>query len=94
MGSSLFHLMRVLEHGLHHLAAEVEVSVSPEFENWKDIIDQIEKRIRGMEQLTKSPEKSGTIEFHAQLPAISANSRTPGETMSHMRIEPMTKELP
>lgn len=54
----VFHLMRTLEHGLKKLAAIAELP--PEaaaHENWKNIIDQIERKIRDMEQLPKSPEK-------------------------------------
>jgi hypothetical protein len=50
--------MRVLEHGLKKLAGEVDLpSDSMEHENWKNIIDQIEKKIREMEGLKKTPEK-------------------------------------
>ena len=58
------HLMRALEHALRWLAARV--GLDPEamkVENWKNIIDQIEKKIREMESLPKGAEKSETIQF-------------------------------
>ncbi len=57
--ASVFHSMRALEHGLRWLAASV--GLSPEamaHENWKNVIDQIEKRIREMESATKSLDKT------------------------------------
>jgi hypothetical protein len=54
----VFHLMRVLEHGLRKLAGTVGLPPEAmEHENWKNIIDQIEKKIREMEALPKSAEK-------------------------------------
>lgn len=54
----VFHLMRVLEHGLTSMA--LSVGMKPEeisHENWKNIIDMIERKIRALEQLPKSDEK-------------------------------------
>ena len=54
----VFHLMRVLEHGLRTMAEIVGLpSDAMQHENWKNIIDQIEKKIREMEALPKTPEK-------------------------------------
>lgn len=59
----VFHLMRALEHGLHALAAKV--GLDPDAmaqENWKNVIDQIEKAIRAMEAAPKTPEKISRIQ--------------------------------
>lgn len=58
----VFHLMRVLEHGLHALASVVGLDKSKtELENWKNIIDQIEQKIREMEGGKKSLQKSDRL---------------------------------
>lgn len=59
----VFHLMRVLEHGLKNLSEKV--GFAPDAmrqENWKNIIDQIESKIREMEALPKNAEKSAKIQ--------------------------------
>lgn len=54
----VFHLMRVLENGLRNLATTVGLPAETmQHENWKNIIDQIEKKIREMEGLPKTNEK-------------------------------------
>lgn len=58
------HLMRALEHGLMWLANRVTLDpVALKRENWKNIIDQIEKKIRAMESEPKSNEKSAKMQF-------------------------------
>jgi hypothetical protein len=60
----VLHLMRALEHGLRWLAAKVNLDPDAmKLENWKNIIDQIEKKIRELEQLPKSPTKSENVQF-------------------------------
>lgn len=55
----VFHAMRVLEHGLRAIAVEVGLpSEAMAHENWKNVIDQVERKIRDMEGLPKSPEKA------------------------------------
>lgn len=56
----VFHCMRVLEIGLHAFAAHLGVSMTTpiELENWKNVIDLIEKEIRKLEARPKSAEKS------------------------------------
>ena len=63
--ASVFHCMRVLEHGLRGFAEYLEVPMSGklEFENWKNIIDQIEAKIRSLEGMSKGREKSEKIRF-------------------------------
>jgi hypothetical protein len=60
--------MRVLEHGLRDLAARVGATfaTSIELENWKNIIDVIEKQIRAQEALPKSPQKSEDLQFYTK----------------------------
>lgn len=63
----VFHLMRVLEIGLRDLARWVGLPESSmEFENWKTIIDQIEKQIRNLEQAPKGQEKSEKLQFYSE----------------------------
>jgi len=58
----VFHLMRVLEHGLQSLV--IEVGLPPlSHENWKNVIDQIEAKIKAMEQLPKTPQKIERLKF-------------------------------
>lgn len=54
----VFHSMRALELGLRAIAAEVELPAEAmAHENWKNVIDQVERKIRDMEGLPKSSEK-------------------------------------
>lgn len=55
--ASVFHSMRVLEHGLRVLSTDVGLA-GFDLENWKNIIDQIEKKIRELESLPKSSQKT------------------------------------
>jgi hypothetical protein len=66
--ASVFHMMRVLEKGLHWLATKIGVSMTPEIDliNWKNIIDQIEKQIRDLEKEPKSRAKSKKMQFYCQ----------------------------
>lgn len=60
----VIHLMRALEHGLMWLAERVKLNPEDmKRENWKNIIDQIEKKIRDMESEPKSNEKSLKVQF-------------------------------
>jgi hypothetical protein len=56
---SVFHCMRVLEHGLRVLAVEAGLSMTAtvELENWKNIIDRIEKAVRDLEGTPRTPER-------------------------------------
>jgi len=67
--ASVFHMMRVLEKGLHWLAAEIGVEMTPDIElsNWKNIIDEIEKQIRSLEQAPKSKTKSQKNQFYCEV---------------------------
>ena len=66
--ASVFHSMRALEKGLRALADKLEMlPESYQLENWKNVIDAIEKRIRAMEQEPKSSTKSANVQFYSQL---------------------------
>lgn len=63
----VFHSMRVLEHGLRELASRVELSTDAMAqENWKNVIDQIESKIRAMEKLPRSAEKSAKLKAYSE----------------------------
>lgn len=70
----VFHLMRALEIALHKLAKQLGVSQfsSIELENWKNILDAAEKKIKALEQQPKSPSKDAELQYY-------------GETMAHYR---------
>jgi hypothetical protein len=65
--ASVFHFMRVLEHGIRHIGVEVGLpEENLKQENWKNIIDQVEKKIRGMEGLPKSEDKSVQLSYFSE----------------------------
>jgi len=57
----VFHLMRVLEHGLRAFAKDVGLPF--DVQQWYDIINQIEKEIKKAQNLPKSIEKSERLQF-------------------------------
>jgi len=58
------HLMRALEHPLAWLALRVNLAPAEySGENWKKVIDLIEKKIREMEQLPRSDAKRIEVQF-------------------------------
>lgn len=61
----VFHSMRALEHGLRAFAHYVGLPMATgiEIEQWKNIIDQIEKKIREMEKLPRDAAKIATLQF-------------------------------
>jgi hypothetical protein len=68
--ASVFHFMRVLEHAIHWLSNDVGVSTANvSLENWKNILDQIEKKIRELEQLLKSQQKTDDLKFYSEAAA-------------------------
>ena len=64
-GACVHHCMGVLQCGLYALANHLGVSfpASIELENWKNIIDRIEKEIRKLEQQPKSQNKDASLQF-------------------------------
>jgi hypothetical protein len=65
--ASVFHCMRVVEHGLRAMAEYLGVTMKYpiELENWKTIIDAIEKAIYKIEDENKSLEKSERLRFYS-----------------------------
>jgi hypothetical protein len=68
--ASVFHFMRVLEHGIRCICLIVEIPTENiQLENWKNILDQIEKKIRAMEQRPRSQEKVENLRFLSEAAA-------------------------
>jgi len=69
--ATVFHGMRILEHGLRALASSLGVTFASgiELENWKNILDQIDKEIRRVDQLPKSQQKSEDLQFYSEAAA-------------------------
>lgn len=72
--ATVFHLMRALEIVLHKWALDMGVTQfsAIELENWKNIIDAADKKIRALEQQPKSPQKDAELQYY-------------GETTAHFR---------
>lgn len=67
--AAVFHSMRILEHGLRHLADRVGAVFpdSIEVESWQRIIEKIESEIRRKERVLKrGVEKSNELRFYAE----------------------------
>lgn len=70
----VFHLMRVLEHGLRALAKKLRISfktkqgatVPIDLQEWGTIIGKIEAEISDMKNLPKGKRKSEELEFYSQ----------------------------
>jgi hypothetical protein len=63
--ASVFHFMRVLEHGLRALAADVGKNF--DVQNWQNIIDQIESEVRNLgKTLPRGLAKSERLQFLSQ----------------------------
>ncbi len=60
--ASIFHMMRVLECGLNNLAKNLGIPQSDE--NWKNTIDQIEKKIHDLDRkLSRGPSRNARLQF-------------------------------
>jgi hypothetical protein len=71
--AGVFHLMRALELALHKWATDLGVHFSAiELENWKNILDGADKKIRVLEQQPKSLTKDTEMTYY-------------GETTAHFR---------
>lgn len=64
----VFHSMRVLEHGLRALAADLQISFSTpiELENWQNIIEKIESEIREINKQPKGMQKTQDLQFYSE----------------------------
>lgn len=62
----VFHLMRVLEHGLRYVANDIGLTMSPELdEQWKTLIDRMLSEISKLEGKPKTPEKAEQLKFYS-----------------------------
>ena len=62
--ASVFHFMRVLEHGIRYMSTLVQIPTDNiALESWKNALDQIEKKIRDMEQLPRTEQKIQNLKF-------------------------------
>lgn len=64
----VFHCMRVLELGLRSLANDLALP-DAEIEDWKNILDRIEKKVRQMEQEPKSTGKIERVQYYSEAAA-------------------------
>lgn len=69
--ASVFHCMRILEHGIRDISEklEVEFAASIDLDNWKNIVEEIEKQIRALQQRKKSLQTPVDLEFYAKAAA-------------------------
>jgi hypothetical protein len=66
----VMHCMRALEFGLRWLGGRVKLdALETKGENWKNVIDQIEKKVRQMENEPKSEDKSKRLQFLSEAAA-------------------------
>ena len=67
--ASVFHLMRFLEKGLKALAGalNVQFSIPFDYQNWQNIIDQIEAEIRKVEQQKAGQLKTDTLKAYSEV---------------------------
>lgn len=61
----VFHSMRVLEKGIRCLAGKIGLPPESNLQNWKNILDQIEAKIRLIEKQPKSEEKNAALRFYS-----------------------------
>lgn len=88
--ASVFHSMRVLEHGLRGLAADLKVAFPGpiELENWQNIIEKIESEIRKINDQPKGLQKSQDLQFYSftqRRQKSFGTSKTLGATTFHIR---------
>ena len=75
--SAVFHLMRILERGLHALARNLQVTMAAtiELQNWHNIIEQIESAIRkernDLRKVVRGSVPSDSTEADARLQGLS-----------------------
>ena len=62
----VFHLMRATERGLHALHLHLNPNANPTYENWQNIIEQIEKEIRLREKLPRGHAKTEQLKMCAE----------------------------
>jgi hypothetical protein len=67
--ASVFHLMRVIEKGLHYLSNDLGVNVpgGVEYSDWGPTVAAMEVKIKEMRQLPKGPQKAESLRFYSQV---------------------------
>jgi hypothetical protein len=67
--ATVFHLMRVLEKGLKALAAKLNIqfSIPFDYQNWQNIIEQIESEIKKLDQQKAGQFKTDTLKSYSEL---------------------------
>jgi hypothetical protein len=65
--ASVFHAMRVVQRGLHRLADRLQVTFAKDIEllNWGEIIKNIDKRLKEIEQQPKTALRDAELQFGA-----------------------------
>lgn len=64
--ASVFHSMRAAERGIRQAAEELEIDVTSD-ENWKNVIDQIQKKARALDERPKDLSKSATCQHYSEI---------------------------
>ena len=62
----VFHLMRATERGLHAFSLHLNPKSNPCYENWHNIIQQIEKQIRLLDQSPRGQKKAEKLKFYSE----------------------------
>ena len=72
--AAVFHLMRVAEHGLHRLAADLNVAVNPyplRFSEWRAVIerirDELDNRVKLVQPMPRGPLKEQDYDYYLGL---------------------------
>jgi hypothetical protein len=67
--ATVFHLMRVLEKGLKALAdnLNLQFNIPFDYQNWQNIIEQIESEIKKLEQLRAGQTKTDTLKAYSEI---------------------------
>jgi hypothetical protein len=64
--AAVFHLMCVLEHGLRTLAKQLKINKGVEIKEWSTIIDDIEREIKAMRKLKRTPARDKKSQFYSE----------------------------
>ncbi len=65
----VFHLMRVIPYGMEVLAKKLKVKYKfpVECQDWNGIIQPIEKALKEMQQLARSPKKTADLKYYSEI---------------------------
>lgn len=71
--ASVFHSMRVAEHGLRRLAKRLRVTISSkgkncplEYGDWDTVITAIRNKIKALRQLPRGPRREASLQFYSE----------------------------